>query len=305
MNRHQSKPRWSVRRRFEFIEFRLYWEGKINRGHLKNTFGISVNQASTDLNNYLRLAPENMVYDKSARAYVRCPMFTPLLLKLDADRYLIHLRDVTSGIISAEDSWLNHYPDYDGPKAPTRLVNPHTLQVVLEALRAGNALNVRYQSLENPAPCWQWIAPHALASDGLRWHARAFCLRNLRFRDFLLARIIETGSMRASERSPEQDSEWQQYIDLEIGPHPALSDSQRRVIALDYGMEDERVSLRVRKALAVCTLRRLGLEDALLRNRSDQDIVLLNTEEVRRSLEEQVEPGGQLGLEEQVETEGA
>ena len=58
---------WGVERRLEFIEFKLFWEGHVNRGDLIDKFGISVNQASTDLNRYLGISPDNMGYDKSAK----------------------------------------------------------------------------------------------------------------------------------------------------------------------------------------------------------------------------------------------
>ena len=70
--------RWGVEQRLEFIEFRLFWEGHVNRGDLMSAFGVSVNQASTDLNRYIGMAPDNMQYDKSARAYVRGAAFAPL-----------------------------------------------------------------------------------------------------------------------------------------------------------------------------------------------------------------------------------
>ena len=71
MGEEQRDLRWGVERRLEFIEFRLFWEGHVNRSDLIDSFGISVQQASTDLNRYLGLAPANMVYDKSGKAYVR------------------------------------------------------------------------------------------------------------------------------------------------------------------------------------------------------------------------------------------
>jgi len=47
-----EKPnlRWGVERKLEFIEFRLFWEGSVNRSDIIETFNVSVNQASTDLN---------------------------------------------------------------------------------------------------------------------------------------------------------------------------------------------------------------------------------------------------------------
>ncbi len=65
MENDRSELRWGVEQRLEFIEFRLFWEGHVNRSDLMDQFGVSVNQASTDLNRYIGFAPENMVYDKS------------------------------------------------------------------------------------------------------------------------------------------------------------------------------------------------------------------------------------------------
>jgi len=90
--------RWGVEQRLEFIEFRLFWEGHVNRGDLMEAFGVSVNQASTDLNRYIGMAPQNMHYDKSARAYVRGAEFAPQFLKPDASRYLAQLKSVADGI---------------------------------------------------------------------------------------------------------------------------------------------------------------------------------------------------------------
>ena len=88
MKGKKSNLRWGVERRLEFIEFRLFWEGRVNRSDLIDTFGVSINQASTDLNRYLAMAPANMAYDKRVRAYLRTDRFKPGFLKLDAERYL-------------------------------------------------------------------------------------------------------------------------------------------------------------------------------------------------------------------------
>jgi hypothetical protein len=43
--------------RLEFIEFRLFWEGVLNRADIIDYFGVSVPQASNDLSRYQELAP--------------------------------------------------------------------------------------------------------------------------------------------------------------------------------------------------------------------------------------------------------
>jgi hypothetical protein len=112
--------------------------------------------------------------------------------------------------------------------------------------------------MSSPEPKWRWIAPHALGNDGFRWHVRAFCESDGRFKDFVLSRIQDLGGSRPASASPDADEEWSSEITLIIGPHPDLSASQKKAIALDYGMIGEKAEVRVRRALLYYTLKRLG-----------------------------------------------
>ena len=277
MESSEPELRWGVAQRLEFIEFRLFWEGRVNRSDLMEQFGLSVNQASADLNRYIGLAPDNMLYDKSARTYVRGPDFKAQFLKPDASRYLAQLRSVADGILDREDSWIANLPPYAAAPTPVRGVNPVTLRSVVAAIRQSEAIEVRYQSLSSPDPRWRWIAPHAIAFDGFRWHARAFCLTDEYFKDFLLSRILKIRGSRESDVSAGADHDWHTEVTLEIGPHPALPETQAKVIALDYGMRGGKAKIKVRRALLYSALRRLGLDtDPAARRPQDQQIVLLN-----------------------------
>lgn len=281
MGTEKADLRWGVERRLEFIEFRLFWEGHVNRGDLMEAFGVSVNQASTDLNRYIGMASDNMVYDKSARTYIRGSKFAPLFLKPDASRYLSQLRSVADGILDRADAWIGQFPPYDAAPTPVRGVNAKTLRSVLAAIRQSEAIEVKYQSLSRPEPRWRWIAPHAIAFDGFRWHARAFCLADQSFKDFLLSRIIETRGTKPSAVGADDDTDWNEQVTLEIGPHPELSETQQKVIALDYGMRSGRAKIPVRKALLYYALKRLGLDtDPTARRPQDQQIVLMNRTEI-------------------------
>lgn len=281
MENFRSELRWGVEQRLEFIEFRLFWEGHVNRSDLMDQFGVSVNQASTDLNRYIGFAPENMVYDKSARTYVRGSSFKPQFLQPDASRYLAQLRSVADGILDRDDSWIANLPSFASAPTPVRGVNPVTLRSVVGAIRRSEEIEVKYQSLSNPEPRWRWIAPHAIAFDGFRWHTRAFCLTDENFKDFLLSRILELRGSRDSEASAADDHDWHNEVTLEVGPHPDLSATQAKVIALDYGMRGGSAKIKVRRALLYYALRRLGLDtDPAARKPQDQQIVLLNKEAV-------------------------
>ena len=279
VSKDKSDLRWGVEQRLEFIEFRLFWDGHVNRSDLMAQFGVSVNQASMDLNRYIGFAPDNMVYDKSARTYVRGSGFKPHFLEPDASRYLAQLRSVADGILDREDSWIADLPPYAAAPTPVRGVNPVTLRSVVGAIRRSEAIEVKYQSLSSPEPRWRWIEPHAIAFDGFRWHTRAYCVTDECFKDFLLSRILEIRGSRESETSADDDRDWHSEVTLEVGPHPDLSETQSKVIALDYAMRGGKAKIKVRRALLYYALRRLGLDtDPAARSPQDQQIVLLNRE---------------------------
>jgi predicted DNA-binding transcriptional regulator YafY len=271
-----------VEQKLQFIEFRLFWEGHVNRSDLIDKFSVSQNQASGDLNRYIALAPDNMVYDKSGKTYVRGASFAPLFLKPDADQYLSQIRSVAEGIVAEDEAWIGNLPAFDATPAPARGIDPVVLRSLVTAIRRHEAIEVYYQSMSSPDPEWRWIAPHALAFDGFRWHARSFCEKSGEYRDFVISRVIETRQNRPAGKPANADDAWDEIIDLEVGPHPELSANQKRAIELDYGMQNGRVRIPVRRALLYYALKRLGLDtDPAARKPQDQQIVLLNVDQVR------------------------
>jgi hypothetical protein len=259
------------------IEFRLFWEGHVNRSDLMDQFGVSVNQASTDLNRYIGMAPDNMVYDKSARTYVRHSGFQPQFHEPDASRYLAQLRSVPDGIRDRDDSWIPDLPTYAAAPTPVRGGEPVTLRSVVTAIRRSKAIEIKYQSLSSPEPRWPWMALHAIAFDGFRWHTPVFCLTDDCFKDFLLSRILEIRASSGSDVLAESDQDWHAFATLVIGPHPALSNTKAKVIALDCGMKGGKAEISVRRALLYYALRRLDLDtDPAARKSQDQQILLLN-----------------------------
>jgi hypothetical protein len=246
----------------------------VNRGNLIDTFGVSVHQSSTESNRYLSLVPDNMEYDKSAKTYVRKSGFEPQFLKPDASCYLSQLRSMGKGIIDASDSWIGTVPDFNSAPTPARGVNEVTLGTVVAAIRRKEEIEVKCQPLSQPEPRWRWIAPHAIGFDGFRWHARAFCLTDELFKDFLLTRILETRGAKPSDVAQAADLEWNEDATLKIGPHPDLSESQQKILALDYGMRcgrGEHLTAR-RRLLAKyrTSIRSAGVASSLIMPKSGQ-----------------------------------
>src|SRR5262245_33932477 len=279
--------RWGVERRLEFIEFRLFWEGGVNRSDITRYFGVSVPQASKDLSQYQALAPENIMYDKSEKRYLKTDRFSPRFLKPDPDRYLSQLQSILDRSLSPAETWLSQLPTADAVRLPHRNVDPEILRVTLEAVRNRKSLEIRYQSLseKRPTPTWRWISPHALAHDGHRWHVRAFCHIDHTFKDFLLPRFLKTRATAPPQATSEQDSIWNEIVAITLKPHPGLSDEQKKVVEQDFGMKAGRLDINVRLALLYYLLKRLNLDfKEEKRPAREQHVVLANREEARQSL---------------------
>ncbi|WP_413874608.1 WYL domain-containing protein [Albidovulum sp.] len=280
--------KWGVGRRLEFIEFRLFWEGSINRADLVEAFGVSVPQASKDLTLYQERAPGNMEYDTRAKRYVAAERFVLRFLEPDPYIYLSQLRSVAEGALPANDSWIATLPSADVALTPRRDIDIAVLRKILDASRDGASVDVFYQSMNKarPDPMWRQITPHAFGHDGFRWHVRAYCHIEHKFKDFLLPRILEVGARGEPGEAGEQDWLWNNYFDVVIGPHPALTESQQKVVAKDYGLDHGNGVLSVRYAMLFYVLKRLGLlGDAAKQSAYTQHIVTVNRKETEAALE--------------------
>jgi predicted DNA-binding transcriptional regulator YafY len=274
--------------RLEFIEFRLFWEGAVNRSDIIDRFGVSVPQASNDLTAYRQLAPENVAYDLSGKRYVPTPTFLAKFLKPNPDRYLAQLKAMADGILEIGDTWLASLPEAGVLPIPNRRIHPSVLRAVLTAIRRKGGVHIEYQSTnpENPDPIWRWISPHAFGFDGLRWHVRAFCHRDNRFKDFILGRCLTAGEQGPAAAAVERDWQWQTFFEVVLRPNPDLTDGQRRAVALDYNMTDGKIAVPVRFALLYYFNKRLRLDVAEHFDKPrERPVVVANQEEFEAALQ--------------------
>ncbi|POD70909.1 hypothetical protein BKM17_23730 [Pseudomonas syringae group genomosp. 3] len=252
--------RWGQDRRLEFIDFRLLWEGRLNRSDLTTFFRISVPQASLDLSAYQELAPDNMTYDRTLKTYVASDSFTPVLTNRDPAQYLSQLLQRESGAIAATDSFIGWAPPVASLPIPTRQVDPQILISLIRALQAGEAVTVDYRSMTSfNEPAIRTIFPTSFAEDGFRWHVRAFCFKSRIFKDFVLGRI---NSLQGTEPPPSRvpaDAEWETFVDVVIGPNPNYPPERKKAIEHDYQMIDGEARLRARSAQLYYLKRQLGL----------------------------------------------
>jgi hypothetical protein len=274
--------------RLEYIEFRLFWDGAVNRSDLIERFGVSVPQASNDLTAYRQLAPENVTYDLSAKRYVPTATFRPRFLKPNPDRYLAQLRAISDRILDVSDTWLSGLPDTDVVPIPSRRIDAAVLRALLYATRSRKSLQIEYQSTnpKHPDPMPRWISPHAFGFDGMRWHGRAFCHLDNRFKDFILGRCLGARDEGEPAASAEKDWLWNTTFNVVLQANPELGEGHRRAIALDYDMTDGQIVVPVRLALLHYFYKRLRLDVAHPEKPRQRSLIVPNRIEFEAALRE-------------------
>jgi hypothetical protein len=284
-----ARLRWGAEQRLEFIEFRLFWDGSVNRSDLTERFGVSTPQASADLSQYRELAPENIRYDSSAKSYLPTDTFRPRLLKPNAERYLAQLRALSDNVIGPLDTWIGELPVMGIAPIPARRVEAETLRTFLVTIRKRRSIAIEYQSLNDsrPDPIWREITPHAFGSDGLRWHLRAYCHIEHVFKDFIISRCLQIGKMGEPGADAAKDVDWSTFFNVVLVPNPKLSLAQKKTIERDYGMKGGRCELRVRRALLYYLDKRLRLDVAEKQDRpKETPIIVANRNEYDAALKQ-------------------
>lgn len=279
--------RWGIEQRLEFIEFRLFWEGRVNRADLRNFFGVSVPQASKDLTHYQEIAPGNMLYDKSLKRYFASDDFKPGYLIPDANHYLTQAVATDPWPLTETSSWVSQPVGFATIPQPRRAIGPAMLRQLLNVVRTEQSVEIRYQSLnsDKPKPQWRRITPHAFCCDGMRWHARAYCHERHAYRDFLLPRISGLRSEGEPGKLADKDHAWHEIYHLKLKPHPELSIEQKKAVASDYGMKDSEFEISMRLALLFYFRKHyLGLDyKEYEKSPQQQHIVMADSESVREA----------------------
>jgi hypothetical protein len=226
----------SVRQRLIHIERCLFWKGEVQRADLIDTFEVTAVQAAKDFRLYMERGPGKMVYNQSRRRYVPQPGFTPTLIRPET-------LDEFAGMASTQ------VPVVEWP-LPLRRASSEVLLVMVEGVRERRKIEVQYQSMTGEVPEWRWLSPHAFASDGERWHVRAFCHTRDRFLDFVLGRILATRNVEATNKDPAEDTEWNTFVDVLVTPNPRLNAEQRQAIAGEYQLPaDLELTLKIREPM--------------------------------------------------------
>jgi len=278
--------RYDLLLRYRVIEIIALWEGRLTTNHLCNTFGIGRQQASKDINDYVtHIGKGNLQYDKTLKGYVPVDNFKPAVTTGTADEYL-YLLNRNKTLSSTFESLDLHYANTEVLNVPLRNIKPQLLRPLVQAARSRKRVEVDYVSLTTPEPETRVIAPHTLVWTGMRWHLRAYCEKRKDYVDFVLSRFRGRPEMMDdSERGVEEDKAWNTTVKIRIKPDVRLTKEQQQIIAADYGMVRNQLTVEVRGSLVPYALKILQVDPNKVEAKPEaQQIVIDNLDDIRRWL---------------------
>lgn len=227
------------RERLFYIEFLAIFTGRVRRKDLVDRFGISDAAATKDLSLYGDIASGVLTYDLKQKCYVLTGDSYYFTHSIDQALFsLVGERAIATETGHAErlDGWVN-----------TSIKRSMPLDIVSAITRCmfqKRTMDAEYTSHSSGKKI-RSLTPLALVNDGLRWHIR--CRNNHaenEFKDYNLARFTSVSEGELSDANLESDDEWNQYVCLELVPHPKLEYPETTV--LDYEITDgcKQVTLR-------------------------------------------------------------
>lgn len=285
-----QEDRKPASRRQMFIDFRLKFAGSVQRGILQKQFGISPQQATKDIKAYVERAPQNMEYSVWEKAYIPTAKFKPVFKSTSLRRYLRRLTSLANGQRRERD-WVGDQVKVAVATTPMRLPDEKILKRVLDAINSKKAIEVTYVSMSSGRDDKRLLAPHALCSDGKRWHARAWDFEKAQYRDFVFGRILSATVPVSIDEELPADTAWETNCQIVLSPAEALKTEARKAIAAEYLMENDQLVVETSKAMLFYALRELGFnprdidKNGMMRNVSFLNLEIQNLKEVEENLE--------------------
>ncbi|MBD8614953.1 WYL domain-containing protein [Pseudomonas sp. CFBP 13719] len=237
------------------LEMNLRFMGGFSRHVLADEQGMHGNAITRDIKIYRTIAPDNLLYDVTAKHYRITDRFSPII-EVEPSRalaWLTHRQGRGDGMPSAIGVPFS---------APLLLCQPSTdtIASISRAIHGQHPILIEYESLRERSE--RVIVPYALVNNGLRWHVRAYDRKARQFRDFVLTRILCPQVLTREKMEPYEqshlDAAWSNSVELKLVPHP---DRPRpEVTRLDYGMSEGPMTVTLRWAEVGYTLRQWNVD---------------------------------------------
>ena len=163
---------------------------------------------------------------------------------------------------------------------PKRNVPTKFFFIILQAIKNKSSIDVIYLSknIDEPKEI-RCLCPHSIVYEGMRWHVRAYCYSRKEFRDFVIARFVKIDDSDEPIVPIEEDHEWNNILNLVFIPNPNLSDLHKKIVKLEYGMNNGKAQMSCRESLFFYVLRKFGIS-AEKKNTDVVQVVFENHDEL-------------------------
>ncbi|MCF2948204.1 WYL domain-containing protein [Paraglaciecola aquimarina] len=236
--------------RLAFIDFSLQYFGHVARTDLIQRFKTGLAASTRDFSAYKEIAPDNLILKHQTKSYHRTDSFHPVF-NHDPEVILTSLsrgfgNGISTGVQPSEQC-------FDA----VRLIHPEPAIIagIMRAIHNKKAIICGYVSVSSGESV-RALVPHSIVNNGHRWHVRAYDRKNNSFRDFVCTRFTHVEVMPEEIHAHEgahYDQQWQQIVELVLIPHPSIK--QPKAIEMDYAMQDGKLVLQLRAAVAAYVLR--------------------------------------------------
>lgn len=243
-----------VAERVAYIDFRLRFTGIVNRSDLKDMFGLGLAASSNMMSKYIEKCPENMEYDRSAKANtIKINSFKPLI-PIDAETAL--------GMLAYgfnKNKLMNKalIPYARIGKVKNQL-NADEVAKITRAIYGGYSINCNYISESSTNHSERTLLPTTLLFDGRTWIFRAFDRLpdgSGTFKNFNFSRAINViencNDIRRNHEEPSFDRDWNIQVPLILALHEDLSEEEKIGVRTDFGMKDDEDSMLLTERLAL------------------------------------------------------
>jgi len=274
----------ATQQRLQYIELMAYYTGVVTRSDVAKAFGISDAAATKDLKFYSQIAPDNLIYKHTVFGFVPSNNFEEMFTDLEPHQVLPMIAANLPFVGQSVEQNLLYGVTTEQLPLPQRLPGKKVVAQVIRAIKQKTKLSLVYSSLtDRDNSETRIIEPHSLINTGLRWHVRAYSEETYDFRDFVLSRVQQAQQLNEkAESTPEYDDDWMELINLQLTPHPKLSDKKRQILMTDYAATNDVIEFTVRRALLAYVLQRLSVdttEDHSL-NPNAYQLVMMNRDEI-------------------------
>lgn len=219
---------WAAQQRLVFIESCLLWSRRVTSKLVMDRFEISRPMAQSDITQYKKLAPKNVLpYRAADKAHQASETFTPLYL----DNKLLEIAGKTASTTYGSTI-------IESSPVITRSIKSGVMAMVISAIDHGKDLEIMYASKTSPLGYRRRIQPAQIFFTLNRYHVRAYCYESEDHRDFLLSRILNTPKI-LSNHSRQSDPAFNNSLSVSLEVNDLLPQDGKQMIERENGLSEQ------------------------------------------------------------------